>query len=156
MVRLFSFLSRKNIAPIIIIALCVAFAYTALVGRSAYVEAELQLQRAKRVKNEIATSLWRYGTVESVDAARGVLLLSMESRFYPNADYVRVVIQLDNETIIAKQELIRASGVATGLTTPEPSSIDALTPGTNVALLLENDSELQRIKAKVVLFGSPL
>lgn len=148
--------TRKNLLLILGVAFCVALLYTILVSRSALVEMQLQLNRVKRIESALATSLWRYGTIESLDATRGTVTISIENRFYPDAGYLRVLAYVGNETIIAKQDLVSSGNVYTGLTAPEPSTFAALRPGTKVALLLENNSVRKAIEAKIILFGSPL
>lgn len=144
----------RNTALIAGIALCVACLYIVLTYRFASLELEVQLQ--KKEDASLAVSLWRYGTIQSVNRDNGTFVVSTESRFRPGAGYISLLIHVRPDTFIAEQQLIRSGDVYTDLSAPEKRSIDNLTPGAQVALLLDNARNREGIEARVVLFGSPL
>jgi|GEM_PF-4131282 len=147
---------RKNLLTVACIALCVAVLYALVASHFVYLEMQSALRRANRIAEALTESLWRYGKIESVDTTSDTIVISVEHRFSRNSGFIKMRAHIDKDSIIAKQELIGSQSAYTGLTRPEQSSIDALKPGDNVALLLENNPEQGLIRARVVLFGNPL
>lgn len=145
----------RHVVLVLCIAFFVMFGYAFFIGRLTYLDMQLRFESVKDIYLE--TSLWRFGTVESIDIENGRMIVSAENRSYPNAPHNRLRVVLRDDTFIAKQELIREdSGVYVGLTQPTPASAQDLSAGTNVALLLDTSSNVGTIEALVVLFGSPL
>lgn len=138
------------------IALGVACATSLIVFRAHIVQNTVTAERNARLEHALAFSLWRYGTIESVNAGDASFIVSVSQDFSASAGDRRIRVYATADTQIARQELVEENGAFVGLTPIEQGSFSSLRPGMRVALVLENQTEKERLVARTILFGNPL
>jgi hypothetical protein len=115
----------------------------------------LQLTRERQLLH--TASVLRYGVVESAHPEFNAIVVRLANNFSPNAEPRLVTIQILPLTRISRQDMEQQNGVYYSLGPLLPASIADLTPGSNVALLLDTESgDSQRVVARVILTGNPL
>lgn len=138
------------------LALGVACIVSTVVFRAYAVQTTVTAERNARLEHALAFSLWRYGVIESVNTADASFIVSISQDFSATAGDRRIRVYTTNDTRIGKQNLVEEDGDYVGLTPIEQGSFSSLSPGVRVALVIENQTEQNRLTARVILFGNPL
>lgn len=121
-----------------------------------YVQERAERIRDRSLQFEIATSLWRYGVVESVDYIGRTLSVRLSDNTLPGMQGRIILVRTDSATTLSQQELVGDENVYNTLTAPTPIAFETLVPGTRVALLLFNIPKQEIIYAQTVIVGNPL
>ncbi len=138
----------------ILAGLCVAF--TLVVYRE-YTRVKSDLTNLRgHGQRLMQRSLLMYGDVASVDVQNSTISVWFRNQFIATEDPVLLLLHVGATTTIAREDLIATDGVYTALSEAVPESLANIIPGMRVAVMLENRPEVQRIEARVILFGNPL
>ena len=145
----------NRFVPVSILAAVIgALAFIALANHYAYLSVRKDLERERNARFSLSLSLWRYAVVEEANRADRTFIIRFRDGISEEGRPLQV--QTLDSTVIAKQELIAEGTRFTGLSAPSAADFADLQPGTNVALLLENQPNEKRVVARVILFGNPL
>lgn len=145
---------NKYILPtvcVLLVGVSTFFAYRSIAADAAYQQTHLQLNR---IYQTIFTApIARYGTVVSVDSSNNTLTIQT-SNIYSGGSDTRLVLIIDANTLIGRQELTRSGEVYTGLSPLTSLTFGDIPVGARVkCLVLKRDGVLY---ATSVLVGNPL
>lgn len=120
---------------------------------SLYANKELRLMN-KRLANVIeTTSLVRYAQVRAVSPTEKTITV-VQKNFFNAGDVAILTVHISDETFIARQELLRTTGIYDTLSPVIPAHLTDIHPGDKV--LIFTGAQQGKLTADLVLFGNPL
>ena len=95
---------------------------------------------------------WWFGTVASVDAPRGTLVIQFVDHFVAGGTRtIPLTIAADDTTSFIQQNLIKSDDVYTGLSERVVGTIFDIKPGVRISAIIENSEG--DIKARTIIYG---